>query len=167
MFTARLSSPSSPYPDDSFAVIYTPRINPIYTSNSFPFPIQRIPPPPLSPFQNFPFESKIDQPIQEQQNIAPPLILSLNDSCCFLLSSCPSSEGKAEEVQLIPICIYIYTLSKCRGGRRIHARGLMEGEVANSSRKLLEISLGLSLNQPTQWPVFLGWKRNNISCRGG
>lgn len=95
------------------------------------------------------------------------LILSLNDSCCFLLSSCPSSEGKAEEVQLIPICIYIYTLSKCRGGRRIHARGLMEGEVANSSRKLLEISLGLSLNQPTQWPVFLGWKRNNISCRGG
>ena len=88
------ASPSSPYPDDSFAVIYTPRINPIYTSNSFP--IQRIPlfPPPLSPFQNFPFESKIDQPIQEQQNIAPPLILSLNDSCCFLHSSCPWFERR-------------------------------------------------------------------------
>lgn len=27
--------------------------------------------------------------------------------------------------------------------------------LANSSRKLLEISLRWSLNQPTQWPVFL------------
>lgn len=85
----------------------------------------------------------------------------------FLVSLVRAKGKGVEKRRRCNLSRYVYTLSKCRGGRCIHARGLMEGEVANSSRKLLEISLGLSLNQPTQWPVFLGWKRNNISCRGG
>lgn len=51
------------------------------------------------------------------------LILSLNDSCCFLLSSCPSSEGKAEEVQLIPICIHFIQVQ----GRTTYPRAWFNG----------------------------------------